>query len=367
LLETLRVGRRQKRGFRRLPWRVSARTGARVSICGGTTLNAVVEVRDGWLASLDLEFALRGTRTVLARRSHVGPLVVQRPFYPEGEVCHVYLVHPPGGVVGGDALELRARVRDGAHALVTTPAATRFYRSESRVARQVQDIALDAATFEWLPQETILFPDARAKIATRVRLSERSKFIGWEIVCYGRPASGLKYCGGSAHQDFELWLNDVPLVLDHLRLHGASETMHARFGLAGHTALGTMFAYPADDALLEAARAVSVDSASRGSSAEGDASSGEVASIGDDASLDDEPARYAAAGEVRSAFPSAVDAPGRQARPAHLACTKVDGVLVCRAIGPQADAVRAALAAIWSAIRPQITGRAAVAPRIWST
>ena len=298
----------KKRGFCRLLGRVAG--AEQLETC---TLNALIDVPTGWLASLDLEFALRGSRTVLARRSHVGPLVVQRPFYPEGDVCHVYLVHPPGGVVGGDVLELRARVADGAHALITTPAATKFYRSEGRFARQVQDIALDAATFEWLPQETILFPDAYASIATRVRLSERSKFIGWEIVCYGRPASGLKYSSGRAHQDFELWLNDVPLVLDHLRLDGASDSMLARFGLAGHTVLGTMFAYPADDALLELARSVS-----------------SVAN-------------------------------------AQIACTKVDGVLVCRAIGSQADAVRRVLARIWSLIRPPITGRAATPPRIWST
>jgi urease accessory protein len=278
------------------------------------TLNALIDSPGGWLASLDLEFALHGSRTVLARRSHVGPLVVQRPFYPEGDVCHVYIVHPPGGVVGGDRLELRARVQDGAHALTTTPAATKFYRSESRVAHQLQDFSLGAATFEWLPQETILFPDAYANIATRVRLSERSKFIGWEIVCYGRPASGLKYASGRAHQDFELWLNDVPLVLDHLRLDGASDSMQARFGLAGHTVLGTMFAYPADDALLELARTVSLTQGA-----------------------------------------------------AQLACTKVDGVLVCRAVGSQADAVRRALASIWSLIRPHLTSRAATPPRIWST
>lgn len=284
----------------------------------------------GWLASLDLEFALNGgSRTVLARRSHVGPLVVQRPFYPEGDVCHVYLVHPPGGVVGGDTLELRAQVRDGAHALITTPAATKFYRSERRLARQVQDIALDAATFEWLPQETILFPDAHASIATRVRLSERSKFIGWEIVCYGRPASGLKYSSGRAHQDFELWLNDTPLVLDHLRLDGASDSMQARFGLAGHTVLGTMFAYPADDALLELARSVLLTANC--------APAADSASVAGSAPL------------------------------AHIACTKVDGVLVCRAVGSQADAVRRALTSIWSVIRPRIAGRAATPPRIWST
>jgi urease accessory protein len=299
---------------------------------GGISLNALVEVRDGWRASLDLEFARSGARTVLARRSHVGPLVVQRPFYPEGEVCHVYLVHPPGGVVGGDTLELRARVRDGAHALVTTPAATKFYRSEGRVARQLQDIVLDAATFEWLPQETILFPDAYANIATRVYLSERSKFVGWEIVCYGRPASGLKYASGRAHQDIELWLNEVPLVLDHLRLDGASDAMQARFGLAGHTALGTMFAYPADDALLELARS---------------ASSG-----------------VASADEAQSA---AAPPAGAASPVAHITCTKVDGVLVCRAVSPEADAVRRALTAVWSAIRPRIAGRAATPPRIWST
>ena len=300
-------------------------------------LNAYIKSGGGWLASLNLEFGVQGTRTVLARRAHEGPLVVQRPFYPEGDVCHVYLVHPPGGVVGGDTLELRAHARDGAHALITTPAATKFYRSEARVARQLQDIALDAATFEWLPQETILFPDAYANIATRVRLSERSKFIGWEIVCYGRPASGLKYASGRAHQDFELWLNDVPLVLDHLRLDGASDSMQARFGLAGHTVLGTMFAYPADDALLELARSVSLAAGGGGLLAGAGAQRAEASSVG-----------AAASG-------------------AQIACTKVDGVLVCRAVGSQADAVRRALSSIWSLIRPHVAGRTATPPRIWST
>jgi urease accessory protein len=272
----------------------------------------VHEDRAGWRARLDLEFAARGGRTVLARRSHVGPLVVQRPFYPEGDVCHVYLVHPPGGVVGGDTLELRAVAQDGSHALVTTPSATKFYRSEGRTARQAQEILLDAACFEWLPQETILFPDAHASIATQVRLTGRSRFIGWEVVCYGRPAGGLPYASGRVHQDFELWLNDTPLVLDHLRLDGASPSMHARYGLSGHSSLGTMLAFPAEEALLDLARSVKVE--------------GVLA-----------------------------------------ASTKVDGVLVTRAIGPHADAVRQHLALTWSSIRPHVAGRTAIAPRIWST
>ncbi len=82
-----------------------------------------------WQAKLDLKFRQAGKRTILAERRHVGPLVVQRPFYPEGPICHVYLVHPPGGIVGGDALSLQVDVEPQAHALLTTPAATRFYRA----------------------------------------------------------------------------------------------------------------------------------------------------------------------------------------------------------------------------------------------
>jgi urease accessory protein len=283
--------------------------------------------RAGWHACLNIELATHGLRTILARRSHIGPLVVQRPFYPEGDVCHIYLVHPPGGVVGGDTLELRAHAQAGTHTLITTPAATKFYRSDGRIARQAQEIALDeAATFEWLPQETILFPDAYANIATRVRLTDRSRFIGWEIVCYGRPASGLAYTSGRAHQDFELWLNDVPLVLDHLRLNGATESMQARHGLAGNTVLATMFAYPADDATLALARSVAT--------------------------------------ETRSSGPQG---PHRVRESMFVACTKVDGVLVCRAVGTQADAVRKHLTSIWSLIRPHVAGRAATPPRIWAT
>ena len=112
----------------------------------------------GWQATLALGFERRGAKTVLATRRHEGPLVVQKPLYPEGDaVCHAIVVHPPAGIAGGDELELEARADEGAHALLTTPGAGKWYRSGGPWARQ--DMVLEAgkdACLEWLPQETIV-------------------------------------------------------------------------------------------------------------------------------------------------------------------------------------------------------------------
>ncbi len=99
---------------------------------------AAEEVASGWRARLELGFAPRPGRTALVHRRQRGPLAVQRPFYPEDDVCHLYLLHPPGGVVGGDSLHIQADAGAGAHALVTTPGATKFYLSAGASAQQVQ-------------------------------------------------------------------------------------------------------------------------------------------------------------------------------------------------------------------------------------
>ena len=149
-------------------------------------------IDSGWLARLDLDFQVHGGRTVLARRRHEGPLRTLRSFHPEGAPCHSYLIHPPGGIVGGDRLEIDIRVGDGAHALITTPAANKFYRSAGATARQVQELRVEAgATLEWLPQEQSLFNAARVDSLTRVALGDSARFLGWEITALGRPASGI--------------------------------------------------------------------------------------------------------------------------------------------------------------------------------
>lgn len=142
--------------------------------------------REGWEASLALRFADRGGATIIDKREHRGPLVIQRPFFPEGtRVAHVYVLHPPGGLVAGDALALDVEVGAGAHALLTTPAAGKAYRSDGvRSARLVQRFSVgNRATLEWFPQETIVYDRADVELATRVELASDARFARASMRC----------------------------------------------------------------------------------------------------------------------------------------------------------------------------------------
>jgi urease accessory protein len=274
--------------------------------------------RDGavrWRASLTLDLARRGARTVLAHRTHAGPLRVQRAFYPEADVPHIYLLHPPGGVVGGDELDIRVRCGPGAHALLTTPAAHKFYRSDGPIAVQCVALMLeDGAGLEWLPQETLVFAGARAGAHTRIQLADRARFIGLEVVALGRPACGEVFDRGRFLQTAELWSRDRPVSVERLRLEGGGRLLGAPWGLAGFNTLGTLLAWPGDGAFVDAARRA-----------------------------------LAAAGTVRGGV------------------TLVDGLLVCRVLGAWAEPVKAALIAVWEALRPGLLQRPACLPRIWRT
>lgn len=266
-----------------------------------------------WHAELQLGFTARADRTVLSHRQHVGPLLVQRPFYPEGTVCHVYLVHPPGGIAGGDHLQLQAQLHAGAHALITTPAATKFYRaSAGRHAVLHQQARLTAATLEWLPQETIFFNQAQARTTTRIDLDAQSRFIGWELSCYGRRAGDEPFVAGQLRQGFELWLGGKPVLLDHLQVDGGSRMQRATWGLRGLTALGTLLAYPATAADVQAVRALALDAT-------------------------------------------------------QFSCTLVDGVLLCRCLCADGAALKQQLLQVWQCLRPRMVRREAVLPRIWAT
>lgn len=208
----------------------------------------------GWQASLRLQFAPFGERTGLRRREQRGPLAVQRPFYPEGATCHLYLLHPPGGVVGGDRLHLDADVQPGARALVTTPGATKFYRSSGVPARLTQRLVIaDDGQLEWLPQEHIFFAGADVDLRTEVRLAGQGRFIGWEVNCLGRPANDETFDTGRIDNRLTLYRDGEPWFCDRL-LIDATHRLHGPARLRGQPVTASLLAAPVDERLLALVR-----------------------------------------------------------------------------------------------------------------
>jgi len=286
---------------------------SRIFFWMATQASLQTQTAKGWSACLELGFRPGPGRTQLARRHHQGPLVVQRPFYPEGEVCHVYLLHPPGGIVGGDRLDIQVQTATGSHALITTPGATRLYRSAGPEARVEQHLRLQTGSaLEWFPQETIVFPGARARVATTIHLEAGARVAAWEIQCLGRPANRETFETGEVDFRLALWRGQVPLLLERLRV--TPRALDGAAGLRGFPVVGTFVVSGTDDAVVDQARA---------------------------------------------ALPAADSD--------MLGVTRVGDVLVTRYLGHSTQRARKAFTAVWGAVRPSVFGRPACAPRIWAT
>jgi urease accessory protein len=269
-----------------------------------------------WRASLALEFERRGERSVLASRIHDGPLVVQKPLYPEGDaVCHAIVVHPPAGIAGGDELDIAVRARRGAHALLTTPGAGKWYRSAGPWARQHVAIgATEASIVEWLPQETIVYDGACADIRWEAHLSSDARLIAWDIVCLGRTGSGEGFGKGRCHIETRLVRDGRLAWLERGRIEPGTSLASSPAGLAGAPVLGTMIAAAPviEDAWLAACREV---------------------------------------------------AP----RSGESAVTRLPGLLVARHRGDSTEAARMYFIELWKRLRLPVAGREAIEPRIWRT
>ena len=269
----------------------------------------------GWKAELDLCFKNSGGRTILASRSQSGPLTVQRPFYPEANVCHLYLLHPPGGVVGGDELYINARLKEQANVLITTPGATKFYRNTGLLAQQIQTLSVqDGCALEWFPQENIFFDGTHSLLKTRVELTQSARFMGWEINCYGRPAANESFESGKVLTSLEVFRCGQPLLLDRL-LIDSSNALQSPSSMNNYPCLGSFVATHVTDDLLEIARLALADIE----------------------------------------------------MPVQIGLTLMHDILVARCLGNYAEQVSLALKCIWTAIRPEVLGREVCHPRIWST
>lgn len=269
-----------------------------------------------WRARLALEFAKREARTVLAHRQHDGPLVLQKPLYPEGhDVCHGIVVHPPGGIAGGDQLELRAGLKESSAVLLTTPGATKWYRTAGPAAEQTIEFDIGAnAALEWLPQETIVFDGALAQQRTEVKLANEACYIGWEILCLGRSGAGELFTSGRWLARTLVERKGKPSLLERACLDGGSVALRSPTLLAEQPVVGTLIAASPrlDTELL---------------------------------------------GVCRRIVPSAGGG----------AVTLLPEVLVGRYLGASSEAAKRYFVALWQILRPALLGREGIEPRIWRT
>ena len=168
--------------------------------------------------------------------------------------------------MGGDTLHIEATLRTDSHALITTPGATRFYRSAGEPARQTVTARVDdGARLEWLPLETICHSAALAENSMRFELAPSGEMMGWDVVALGLPASQEGFDSGHYIQRIELpgvWLEQGTIRGDDKRL------LDSPLGFAGRRVLATMWfaagsPMPTDrrDALLDIARGLTADHA----------------------------------------------------------------------------------------------------------
>ena len=267
-----------------------------------------------WIARLCLDYRHTDGRTVLSRR-HEGPLRVQKALYPEGSgVCHTLIVHPPGGIAGGDALAIEADIGPGAQALLTTPGATKWYKAHGR--RAAQSIQLDVkGGVEWLPQEAIVFNQADVNSRIDISLAPDAATIGWDIVALGRSAAGETFDEGCFAQTIRLSDDGKLQWVERSRLQGGDPLLQSPVGLAGNTVFGCLWA---------------------------------AGPNWRDTDLDN----------LRAQLPTETASLTRVA----------PRLLLARVLAATTPAARAALTCVWQLLRPHVVdGRPPMLPRIWAT
>jgi urease accessory protein len=271
-----------------------------------------------WEARLQLGLNYKHGKTVLSRRRHHGPLTLQRPFYPEDNgTCHLYVLHPPGGIVGGDSLDISIVCDVNTSTLITTPAANKFYQSNGHTAWQNQDLTVRGdGCLEWLPQETILFDGARVNSATKILLDDQASFFGWEIVSFGRPACNEEFTIGLYKQSYEIWKDSEPLLIDRVTIKDRAEVFNSAWGFRKQPVMGLLTVVNNNPTLLEEAKL-------------------RIQSMIIDVSC--------------------------------LSVTIMGSVLVCRCLDCDSMAIRDKFIEIWKAIRLIAINKEPCAPRIWAT
>ena len=270
--------------------------------------------QNGWIAELELRFSKSKSKTFLSTRKHIGPLTIQRPFYPEGDLCHLYLLHPPGGIVGGDQLSIEVNTDSNSSSLLTTPGATKVYRTSDHKHSTINQnfIVAEDSSFEWLPMETIVFPGANSQFSSKLLLSGNARVAAWEVYCLGRPAINESFDFGSLNFSFELWRDGMPILLDKLMIDKTE--LESVVGLRGFPVFGTFIISKTNKKVLETVRTMMIETDSC------------VTGV-----------------------------------------TQIEDIIIVRSLAKKTYLVQDLFKKIWQTVRPLVFEREASIPRIWAT
>jgi urease accessory protein len=284
-----------------------------------------------WLAKLTLEFGHNAYGTQLKKTTRKGPLSVQKAFYPEGQECaHIYLLHPPAGIVSGDELTVEIAIEAKGHVLVTTPGANRFYRAREDLSigeskqTQVTSLSLDEqAVCENFPQETIVYEGADGFNTVDIHMNETSVYLGWDITCLGLPSSDQYFNKGQYTQLNRLYCGDTLIYHDRIEVSPRNKLLHHMAGLASNPVFGTILIYAPVQLTVLKDRKHIVE-------------------------------------ELRHI----IETNNAQSL---ISITDIHGLFVIRYLGEQAHQCKQLFIILWQHIRPLVIDAAAIEPRIWHT
>lgn len=283
-----------------------------------------------WIASLALDFSCTALGTQLRRTRRNGPLTVQKAFYPEGRDCaHIYLLHPPAGIVSGDELHVEINLDDSAHTLVTTPGANRFYRARTDtsigISKQIQITTLNVknqAKCENFPQETIVYNGADGFNTVDIHLTDTSVYLGWDITCIGLPSSEQSFTQGQYSQLNRVFVEGTLQYHDRIAITAKNNVLHHPAGLAGNSVFATFLVYAPQQL--------------------------------------NKPQRKTVIAAMRDIVEN------NQAQK-HISITDIGGLLVIRYLGHHAEQCKKFFLLLWQVVRPLTVEKKATQPRIWYT
>jgi urease accessory protein len=172
--------------------------------------------RDGFLR---LRFARRGARTILAQSRFSLPLQTLTPLTLADGASYLMLLNPTGGVLGGDHLTTEIALEAGTHVCLTTPSATRIYRTADKPANLETVIRLDeGATLEFFPDHVIPHAGSSLLQSLRIEMARGARAIILDSMASGRVAHGERWSFTDMDSRMEVYACGHPAYINRTRI-----------------------------------------------------------------------------------------------------------------------------------------------------